>query len=280
MEINGTQPSVTSVEEERPETVEKQTDEFIDMVKAMAVAALVALMIRTFAFEPFNIPSGSMLPTLQIGDYLFVEKYAYGYSKYSFPLDILSFDGRIMERMPKRGDIAVFRQPKKPEIDYIKRIIGLPGDKIQVREGLLYINGTPVLRDLQGTENIDDGGMFHFYTRYIETLPNDVKHYIYEISDMESLDDTEVYTVPVGYYFAMGDNRDSSLDSRVQDQVGFVPAENLVGRAAFIFFSTEGIGDKCARDGAFAAMRSLGCKLIEWPKAIRYSRILKSVNSL
>lgn len=278
MESNGAEASVTSGKDEG--AVEKQADELIEMVKAMAVAAFIALTIRTFAFEPFNIPSGSMLPTLQIGDYLFVEKYAYGFSKYSFPLDLARFDGRIAERMPKRGDIAVFRQPKKPEIDYIKRIIGLPGDRIQVREGVLHINGVPALRDFQGTENIDDGGMFRVYTRYIETLPNDVKHYIYELSDLEGLDDTEVYTVPAGYYFAMGDNRDSSLDSRVQEQVGFVPAENLVGRAAFIFFSTAGIGSACDREGAFAALQSLGCKLIEWPKAIRYSRILKSVNSL
>lgn len=279
MEMNGGPVSAAS-DEERPKVAEKQTDELIDMIKAMAMAAMIALTIRTFVFEPFNIPSGSMLPTLQIGDYLFVEKYAYGYSKYSFPLEVVSFDGRVMEGMPKRGDVAVFRQPKKPQIDYIKRLIGLPGDRIQVRGGVLHINGVAVLRDFLGTENIDDGGMFHFYTRYIETLPNDVKHYIYEISDFEALDDTEVFTVPPGYYFAMGDNRDSSLDSRVQEQVGFVPAENLVGRAAFIFFSTEGIGDKCFREGTFAALQSLGCKLIEWPKAIRYNRILKSVNSL
>lgn len=272
--------TLSAIEEKVEAVVEKETDDIIELVKAMAAAAVVALVIRTFAFEPFNIPSGSMFPTLLVGDYLFVEKYAYGYSKYSFPLDMARFDGRIMERQVARGDIAVFRQPKKPHIDYIKRIVGLPGDRIQVREGILYINDAPVTREFRGSEELKDEGSFNLYNRYIETLPNGVRHYIYELSDMERLDDTGVFTVPAGYYFAMGDNRDSSLDSRVQDQVGFVPAENLVGRAAFLFFSTEGVGDKCGRDGAFAALKSLGCKIIEWPQAVRYSRIFKSVNSL
>jgi signal peptidase I len=259
---------------------EKDEDDIIELVKAMAVAAVMALLIRSFAFEPFNIPSGSLLPTLQIGDYLFVEKYAYGYSKYSFPLDLINFNGRIFSAQPKRGDIAVFRQPKKIGIDYIKRIIGLPGDKIQVRDGILYINDKGVMRDFRNAETITDDGRAALYKRYIETLPNGVQHYIYEISDDGRYDNTPEYTVPEGFYFAMGDNRDSSLDSRAQDELGFVPAENLIGRAWFIFFSTEGTGSKCDRQGTFAVAASLGCKLVEWPQAIRYNRFFKNVNKI
>lgn len=259
---------------------ERDEDDIFSLVRAMATAALIALCIRSFAFEPFNIPSGSLLPTLQIGDYLFVEKYSYGYSRYSFPLDMMPFNGRIFESPVKRGDIAVFRQPKKTGIDYIKRIVGLPGDRIQVNGGILNINGKPVMRDFRNSETVNAEGSASLYKRYIETLPNGVQHYIYEISDSERLDNTPEYVVPPGHYFAMGDNRDSSLDSRVLADVGFIPAENLIGRAWFIFFSTAGIGDTCAREGKFALAASLGCKLIEWPKAIRYSRIFKRIQKI
>ncbi len=259
---------------------EKDGDDVFGLIRAMAMAALIALCIRSFAFEPFNIPSGSLLPTLQIGDYLFVEKYSYGYSRYSFPMGLIQFDGRIFGADPKRGDIAVFRQPKKTGIDYIKRIIGLPGDKIQVKGGILNINGKPVMRDFRNSESITADGSTSLYKRYIETLPNGVEHYIYEISDMERLDDTPEHTVPAGHYFAMGDNRDSSLDSRVLGEVGFIPAENLIGRAWFIFFSTEGIGDACDREGTLALAKSIGCKLVKWPQAVRYSRIFKRIQKI
>ncbi len=259
---------------------EKDEDSLIEFAKAIAMAVVIALTIRSFAFEPFNIPSGSLLPTLQIGDYLFVEKYAYGYSKYSFPLNIIDFRGRIFESEPKRGDIAVFRRPKKVDVDYIKRIVGLPGDRIQVIRGILHINDKPVMRDFRNAETVDDGEHVSLYKRYIETLPNGVQHYIYEISDESHFDNTQVYTVPSGYYFAMGDNRDSSLDSRSSNGVGFIPAENLIGRAWFIFFSTEGIGNKCDREGTFALASSFGCKLLKWPGAIRVNRIFKKVNEL
>jgi signal peptidase I len=258
----------------------KGKDDAVELLKAMAVAAIIALLIRSFLFEPFNIPSGSMFPTLLVGDYLFVEKYSYGYSRYSFPGDFIPFEGRIMESQPKRGDVIVFRQPKHPEIDYIKRLIGLPGDKIQMKEGRLYINGKIVPRDFQGTENFKDEDAFNVYNKYIETLPNGVKHYIYEISDEGPLDNTDEYVVPDDMYFAMGDNRDASLDSRVQDQVGFVPAENLVGRAAFIFYSTEGLGGKCNNEGTFSAFANAGCAVVTYPQAIRFSRIFKIVNKL
>ncbi|MDI1228852.1 MAG: signal peptidase I [bacterium] len=258
----------------------KEKDDAVELLKAMAFAAAIALLIRSFLFEPFNIPSGSMFPSLLVGDYLFVKKWTYGYSQYSFPLDIIPMQGRMMEGMPERGDVAVFRQPKMQGVDYIKRIIGLPGDKIQVTEGRLYINDTMVPRQNEGTETYETEGRPFQFTRYIETLPNGVKHYIYEISDHEALDNTPEYIVPEGYYFAMGDNRDQSQDSRVEAAVGPVPAKNLIGPASFIFFSTEGIGDKCVYTGLFAAIQATGCKAVEYVKAIRYGRIFKSVNSI
>lgn len=258
----------------------KEKDDAVELLKAMAFAAAIALIIRSFLFEPFNIPSGSMFPSLLVGDYLFVKKWTYGYSQYSFPLDAIPVNGRIMAGTPQRGDVAVFRQPKREGVDYIKRIIGLPGDKIQVTEGRLYINGTMVPRQNEGTETYETEGRPFQFTRYIETLPNGVKHYIYEITDHESLDNTPEFTVPEGHYFAMGDNRDQSLDSRVEQELGPVPAKNLIGPASFIFFSTEGIGDKCVYTGVFAAIQSTGCKAVEYVKAIRYGRIFKSVNSL
>lgn len=256
-------------------------DEIVELLKAIVFAGLIALGVRTFLYEPFNIPSGSMFPTLLVGDYLFVEKYAYGYSQYSFPLGLVRFKGRIMERPVSRGDIAVFRQPKQPHIDYIKRIVGLPGDTIQVTGGQLFINGEVVSKRFIGTENTPEKDKFTIYTKYLETLPDTgVAHHIYELSDEDQFDNTPEYTVPEGYYFAMGDNRDSSLDSRAQSAVGFVPAENLVGRASFLFFSTEGIGDVCARDGIFAAVRETGCMIVEYPKAVRYGRMFSLVRNL
>lgn len=259
---------------------QEEKDDFRELLKAMAIAAVIALSIRTFLFEPFNIPSGSMFPTLLVGDYLFVEKYSYGYSQYSFPFGIVAFQGRLVEKTPKRGDVAVFRQPKKPDIDYIKRLIGLPGDRIQVTGGVLRINGESVTREYIGLEQVNDENGSITYKKYIETLPGGVRHYIYEISDAMPLDDTQEFVVPEGHYFAMGDNRDGSLDSRVQSQVGFVPAQNLVGRAWFRFFSIEGLNGVCDREGAFAAMKSLGCKIVTWPCHIRFNRLFTAINAI
>lgn len=262
---------------------ERDHDDVTDLFKAMMVAAAIALTIRSLLFEPFNIPSGSMFPTLLVGDYLFVEKYSYGYSTYSFPLDIMPIAGRIFERPVARGDVAVFRQPKRIHIDYIKRIVGLPGDKIQVRGGVLYVNGKSVTREYVGAEDMSEGNAINVYQKYVETLPAsdgdaDRKHFVYELSDDEINDNTEIFTVPEDHYFAMGDNRDSSLDSRIQDQVGFVPAKNLIGRAGIIFFSTEGLANKCRTEGRLAGLKKVGCWVIEGPKAIRWSRLFKSVN--
>lgn len=258
----------------------KQKDDFRELLKAMTIAAVIALVIRTFLFEPFNIPSASMYPSMLIGDYLFVEKYSYGYSQYSLPLGLIKFEGRIMADDPKRGDVAVFRKPTDTRIDYIKRVIGLPGDTVQLKEGRLYLNGEMVKREWLGSEQQNDGHNTNVYQKYKETLPNGVEHYIYEISDSDYYDNTREFLVPQGFYFVMGDNRDGSLDSRAQAEVGFVPAKNMIGRAAILFYSTEGIGDKCVREGIFAAMQSVGCKVIEWPKAIRYSRMFRRVHKL
>lgn len=258
----------------------KEKDDFRELLKAMTIAAVIALVIRTFLFEPFNIPSASMYPSMLIGDYLFVEKYSYGYSQYSLPLGLIKFEGRIMGDHPKRGDVTVFRKPTDTSIDYIKRVIGLPGDTIQVKEGRLYINGEMVKREWLGSEQQNDGHNTNVYQKYKEALPNGVEHHIYEISDNDYYDNTREFLVPQGFYFVMGDNRDGSLDSRAQEEVGFVPEKNMIGRAAILFYSTEGIGDKCVRDGIFAAMQSVGCKFIEWPKAIRYSRMFRRVHKL
>jgi signal peptidase I len=236
-----------------------------DNIKTFVYAILIALAIRTVAFEPFNIPSGSMVPTLLVGDYLFVSKYSYGYSRYSLPLGLPLIPGRILVTPPKRGDVAVFKLPRDNKTDYIKRIIGLPGDTIQMKEGRLYINGQMVPRaNPTEFDYLDTNGATVRTTEYIETLPNGVKHPILEISDHGPLDDTAVYTVPPGHYFCMGDNRDNSLDSRVLSGVGYVPLENLVGRAEFIFFSTD----------SSAAL----WEIWKWPGSIRYDRLFGAVN--
>ena len=211
-------------------------------IKGIFWAVLAALLIRSIWFEPYNIPSSSMVPTLLVGDYLVVSKYDYGYSRHSFPFSLPIIPrGRLFEKQPKRGDIVVFKVPSDNRTDYIKRVIGLPGDRIQLVNGRLFINDTLVPRQKIGEEDwyVEQEGLVH-YTKYLETLPNGVKHWIYERSDSMKQDDTDVLTVPAGYYLMMGDNRDNSYDSRF---FGFVPAENLEGKARFIFYSNNGTGD-------------------------------------
>ncbi|MCW5700484.1 MAG: signal peptidase I [Rhodospirillales bacterium] len=213
----------------------------IELVKTVVYAVLIALVVRTFAYEPFSIPSGSMIPTLLVGDYLFVSKFSYGYSRYSLPLGLPLIQGRVMDTPPERGDVVVFKLPTDNSTDYIKRIVGLPGDKIQVSGGILHINGEAVGRRDDGDYTVQDTfGNVRRFRRYIEVLPGGREHLIIEESDNSPFDNTGVYTVPEGHFFAMGDNRDSSRDSRFLNEVGFVPYENLVGRAEFIFFSVQG----------------------------------------
>ncbi|MDH3229625.1 MAG: signal peptidase I [Alphaproteobacteria bacterium] len=203
-----------------------------DTVQTVVYAVLIALFVRIVGFQPFNIPSSSMYPTLLIGDYLFVSKYSYGYSRYSFPFGLIPFEGRIWESPVERGDVAVFRNPINLSEDYIKRIIGLPGDRIRVTNGILHINGAPVERQRIEDYELTPGRMV---PQYLETLPNGRVHRIVEAAgDAGGSDNTREFTVPEGHYFAMGDNRDNSADSRV---IGAVPAQNFIGRAEILFFS-------------------------------------------
>jgi signal peptidase I len=243
----------------------KTTGGVVDTVKTVVYAVLIALVVRTVAYEPFNIPSGSMVPTLLIGDYLFVSKFSYGYSRYSLPFGLPLFPGRIFFHSPERGDVVVFKLPTDNSTDYIKRLIGLPGDRIQMKAGNLYINDQLVPRKrIQDYLYQEGNGAVIPLTQYIETLPNGREHRIIKMGDNGPLDNTQVYNVPPGDYFMMGDNRDNSQDSRVLSAVGYVPAENLIGRAEFIFFSTDG----SARLWEFW----------KWPFAIRYSRLFRGVN--
>lgn len=235
-----------------------------DNIKTVFWAVLIALIIRSFWLEPFRIPSGSMYPTLRVGDYLFVTKYSYGYSRYSFPFGLPLFEGRLLYKEPKRGDIVVFKFPQNTHTDFIKRIIGLPGDKVQVKNGRLYINGTRIKREENGRYIVDEYVTIpEFYKQYTETLPDGFSHQIIELSDSERIvDNTELFEVPEGAFFVMGDNRDRSDDSRIS--VGFVPADNLVGRAKFIFFSHDDKGSMF--------------KPWTWFKAIRWKRIFKGIH--
>lgn len=247
-----------------------------DTIKVVIQALLIALVIRTFFFQPFNIPSGSMIPTLLVGDYLFVNKLSYGYGKYSFNLapsvfgiqlfkiGPMPFEGRIFAGRPQRGDVVVFKLPRDNETDYIKRVIGLPGDKIQVIDGQVHINGKPVKR-----EPIDDYVVKTYYggevrvRQFRETLPEGKSHPTLD-RGLTRADNTGVYEVPKDHYFMMGDNRDNSTDSRFLDDVGYVPYENLVGKAEIIFYSHDGSAH--------------WWQFWRWPFAIRWGRLFRWIN--
>lgn len=243
----------------------KKSSGIWETARTLIYAVIAALVVRTVAFEPFNIPSGSMIPTLLVGDYLFVSKYSYGYSKYSLPWSLPLFSGRILSGDVERGEVAVFKLPKDNETDYIKRLIGLPGDRIQVLDGLLHINGKAVERvRVEDFVYIDRYGREHISPQFRETLPNGTSYLTLDTSPRGTLDNTQIYTVPAGHYFAMGDNRDNSLDSRVLSGVGFIPAENLVGRAEMIFHSLE-------KDTSIA-------EIWKWPSDTRGERLFKSID--
>ena len=215
-------------------------NDFVEIVKTVAYALLIALFLRVLFFQPFTIPSASMEPTLLEGDYIIVSKFSYGYSRHSIPFSPPLFKGRIMERAPERGDIIVFKLPRDGRTDYIKRLIGLPGDRVQMRQGRLWVNGKEVIDKELPPVMIDSGyGFTRNVQRFQETLPGGRTFITYDFGPDGDVDNTPTFVVPEGHFFFMGDNRDNSLDSRVPAEigVGFVPAENLVGKAQIILLS-------------------------------------------
>ena len=237
-------------------------ESIIDTIKTIVYAVIIAVAIRTFLFEPFRIPSGSMYPSLYVGDYLFVSKYTYGYSRHSLPFSMPLIKGRIFASRPQYGDVVVFKFPQDNRTDFIKRIIGLPGDKIKVSKGRLSINDEVIKRQpLEDFVHRDEFGNAKRFHQYMETLPNGVAHKIIEVSDDEKFDNTDEVVVPADSYFVMGDNRDASDDSRAS--VGFVPAENLVGQARFLFYSHR-------PEGAWYLPW-------EWPRKVRWERLFKGI---
>ena len=209
-------------------------------VVILAIPILSPILFRTFLFQPFNIPARSMIPTLLQGDFLFVSKYAYGYTHYSLPLSPRLFSGRIFSSAPARGDVVVFRAPRNDNVDFIKRVVGLPGDRIQMKEGMLHINGTPVVRErLADYADGDACGEAEGrkVNRWRETLPNGVSYETLDCVENGFYDNTPVYTVPANHFFVLGDNRDNSTDSRVLSSIGYIPLENFIGRAGMIFYS-------------------------------------------
>ncbi len=236
--------------------------------KIVVQALLLAMVVRVFFYQPFNIPSGSMKPTLLVGDYLFVSKLAYGYSRYSFPGGFKLFSGRMLSAEPKRGDVAVFKLPRDNSTDYIKRVIGLPGDEIQMRKGVLYINGKEIPKKAIGEfVTREDDGPPRRLAMFEETLPNGIKYKVLDSEPNGPFDNTAVYKVPAGNYFMMGDNRDNSTDSRATWGVGFVPLENFVGRAEVIFFAAA--FDEPDAFSLFSPWR--------WPFDVRWPRFFNLV---
>ena len=235
---------------------------FFSNIKSILFAIFIALVIRSFIAEPFNIPSGSMKPNLLVGDFIFVSKWSYGFSKHSLPFSLPLIPGKIFSKFPKRGDIVVFKTPQDNRTDYIKRVIGLPGDKIKIEDGEININGEIVLRkkiddfidvNKDGTKTRIRQYEEYFFNKNIQTI---------DITDNGIVDNTIQYVVPDNHIFVMGDNRDNSQDSRFLNVVGYVPIINIVGKAQFIFFSLE---------------NSRFLQIWKWPKAIRFERLFQRI---
>lgn len=261
-------------------SAKKQKTSFFDEARSIFWAVFVALLIRSFLFQPFVIPSGSMKPNLMIGDFLFVSKYTYGFTKHSLPFSVPLIPGRILgSEKPKIGDVVVFRGPYDPDTDYIKRVVGLPGDVVQMKDGILHINGEacPVKAAGEFTDDlwiqrergkqdvrVSDPERNRVIDQYIETLPNGVQHLILKKDKFGQgmLDNTQAYVVPKGHYFMVGDNRDESGDSRVLRQIGYVPEDHIIGQARLIWFSTK----------------AEWWEIWKWPFSIRFSRIGKKID--
>jgi len=236
----------------------------IDNIKTIFYALLIALFIRSFIFQPFYIPSSSMEPSLLSGDRLFVSKYTYGYSRHSLPFSPNIYNKRLFKKKPKVGDIIVFKTPSDNRTDYIKRLIGLPGDTIQILNKELYINNIKVQREEILNPTVLNCGSETFKTiSFLETLSNG-KTYVASYRKNGTMLNTDVYKVPENHYFFMGDNRDCSKDSRFLTSVGYVNFNNLVGKARFIFFSNN------IKKGSFI-------KFWKWNKSIRLKRFLKKI---
>jgi len=238
---------------------------FIENAKTLFYALIIAVLIRSILIQPFYIPSSSMEPNLLVGDRLFVTKYSYGYSKHSFPFSPPVFEGRLFKNNPKRGDVVVFKTPADNRTDYIKRVIGLPGDKIQFIESNLFINSSEIIKSKISKMNLIYCGkkIIDTYT-FEELLPNGKKYISVYLKDF-TYQNSDVFVVPDNHYFFLGDNRDCSKDSRFLSSVGYVHEDNLVGKAQFIFFSSD---------------RSIGSifSFWKWNKTIRFKRFFKRIN--
>jgi signal peptidase I len=242
-----------------------------EFVQTIVVVVAIVFGVRTFLFQPFRIPSGSMENTLLVGDYIIVSKYPYGYSNYSIPFAPNLFSGRIFGSEPARGDVVVFAYPANPSIDYIKRIVGLPGDRIRMSGGVLYVNGEPAKQErVQDFIETLSEGIERPVPRYRESFADGRSHEILDRDANGEFDDTPEFTVPAGHYFMMGDNRDRSNDSRVPDSgVGFVPVENIVGRAEFVLSSWT-----CSGDWECTARLA---EIWTWPWTLRTDRVLHAI---
>ena len=238
---------------------------FIENIKTLFYALIIAIIIRSLLIQPFYIPSSSMEPSLLVGDRLFVTKYSYGYSKHSFPFSPPIFKGRIISNKPKRGDIVVFKTPADNRTDYIKRLIGLPGDRVQFIDSNLYINNSEIIKSrISKNDKIYCGKKYIDVFTFEELLPNGKKHNTVYLKNY-SFQNSDLFIIPEDHYFFLGDNRDCSKDSRFLTSVGYVHKDNLIGKAQFIFFSSD---------------KSIGSifSFWKWNKSIRFNRFFKKIN--